>query len=189
MARELVDRIYEALGSPEEPRPTPISQDTLKRWIASDDIDALGAIHAALHKPSYARRVTPPLNFDEYASFALHYLARCLKENPDSEWASTRYEAGWELASWFSELWDDASKPRTILTEIKALLADLYRSGDDALRRAIVNATLEHLFERREIATFFEDWERDPLLASAYRDARLWSEKGGTSDLHPKRRT
>lgn len=175
--------IYELVGPPEEPRSTPIARELVKEWMASGDLDALGAVHAILQTPQYSKRIAPPIDEDERRCFVMHYLERCLKENPDTDWASTRYEAGWELASWFSDLWNDPVA-RAFCAEIKSKLAALYRSGDDALRRCLVDAALEHLFERREIAAFFADWKSDPVLASAYREALLWSEKGGTSDLH-----
>jgi hypothetical protein len=188
MAKRLAQEIYEVVGSPEEARSTPISRDMVKTWMASNDLDALGAVHAMLHTPQYLQRISPPIEADEGRCFVMHYFERCLRENPDSEWASTRYEAGWELASWFSGLWDDPTA-RQFCGEIKDKLAQLYRAGDKDLQRALVDAALEHMFERRDIAAFFEDWKNDPVLAGGYREALLWSEKGGKSDLHPGKPT
>jgi len=183
MAKRLAEEIYDIVGPPEEARSTLIPRDMVKRWMSSNDVDALGVVHAVLHKPQYSERISPPIDADERRCFVMHYLERCLRENPDSDWASTRYEAGWELASWFSGLWNDAAA-RDFCEEVKDKLAQLYRAGDNALRRAIVDAALEHMFERRDIAKFFEDWNNDPVLTVAYREALQWSEKGGKSDLH-----
>jgi hypothetical protein len=182
MASQLAEQIYKIAGSPEEPRTDLISRDTVKRWMSSNDLDALGAVHALLHKPQYLERISPPIDADERRCFVMHYLERCLKENPDSEWASTRYEAGWELASWFGGLWNDPSA-REFCGEVKDKLAALYRDGDDELRRALVDAALEHMFEQCDIARFFEDWKDNAVLGTAYREALEWSEKGGKSGL------
>lgn len=55
--------------------------------------------------------------------------------------------------------------------------------SDPDLRTCLVNATLEHLFEDRDIAKYFKDWKNDPILAQAYADGMLWVEKGGVSPL------
>jgi len=184
MTKRLAQQIFETVGSPEEPRAELIPREMVKRWMSSDDLEALGAVHALLHKPQYSERISPPIDVDERQCFVLHYLERCLRENPDSDWTSTRYEAGWELASWFSGLWNDPSA-REFCGVVKTRLAQLYHAGDEELRRALVDATLEHLFERRDIARFFEDWKKDPVLATGYAEALQWAEKGGKSDLHP----
>jgi hypothetical protein len=54
-------------------------------------------------------------------------------------------------------------------------LAELYKRGDAEIRDAVVNAVLEHLFENSELADFYKDWQDDPVLTLAYRDALLWT--------------
>jgi hypothetical protein len=61
--------------------------------------------------------------------------------------------------------------------------ANPYVSGDDKLRQCLVVATLEHLFENREIAKFFSDWKNQEILADAYERAIKWSRRGGRTPL------
>jgi hypothetical protein len=125
-------------------------------------------------KPRYSQRIQPALTFQEYKEFLVRYFDCCLRLNPDGEWAHTRYEAGWDLASWFGALWQNQDIPRQSLQEVKNWLASVYRQGDTELKRCIVDATLEHLFESREIARFFSDWKKSPDLATAYAEATEW---------------
>jgi hypothetical protein len=152
-------------------------------WMSARDIEALGAICTVIMKKQYAERIVPPLTLGEYQGFLMRYFERCFRENPDGEWTSSRYEAGWQLVSWFVGLWKDSSVPRKTFVGMKRWLANMYETGDADLRRCIVDATLEHLFEKRDIARFFADWEKDPVLAQAYREALLWVNGGGKIPL------
>ena len=183
MSESLADEIFATFGSDEDQKSNRITQDTVKEWMSSIDIDTLGALHAALQNTNNQKRIYPSLDFDNYQKFVLSYLGRCISENPDSEWASTRYEAGWEAVSWFLNLWRNTSAPHSALSRTKEWLESLYRSGDVTVRECIVNATLEHLFEKPEIAQYFIDWKNDSVLSAGYHQALDWSKKGGKSDL------
>src|SRR5260221_6426555 len=76
----------------------PISLDQLRVWMTAPDVESRGAVHAMLAQEQVRSCITPPLPWDDYFKFVKDYLFRCLRENPGSDWASTRYEAGWELA-------------------------------------------------------------------------------------------
>jgi hypothetical protein len=158
-----------------------LAGEEIRRAALSDDIETLGALCHLLDKAAFRERIEPPLSFDEHQALFLRFYERCLLEDPKGEWSGSRYEAGWSLAGWFRTLWNDAAVPRAKLFEIKRLLGRLYKEGDRDVRTCIVNATLEHLFEERRIASYFKDWTKDPLLAQAYSDASLWSRKGGAS--------
>lgn len=151
--------------------------------MRSNDIEALGALYTYLTHADYAYRVQPPLSFSEYREFALQYLERCFREDPRGDWSHTRYAAAWDLASWFGRLWEAREKNKKELAEIKEWLARTYKGVDEVVKRCIVDGTLEHLFEDRKIAKYFSDWQQDPSLAIAYREAMDWSEKGGSSGL------
>jgi hypothetical protein len=60
------------------------------------------------------------------------------------------------------------------LKELKAWLGRLYLEGDGSIRTCIITATLEHLFEQKDIREFFSDWKKDPVLAIAHKEACLW---------------
>jgi DNA-binding transcriptional MerR regulator len=69
------------------------------------------------------------------------------------------------------------------LDDLKAWLGRLYKEGDPDLRICIVQATLEHLFEKKQIRKFFDDWKNDEVLAVAHEEASEWYKGGGTSPL------
>jgi hypothetical protein len=179
----MLDEILEALGPDDARRTDPIARDTVRRWMSSDDLETLGALRHLLDIKEFRERIRPPLSSDEHQTLVLRYSERCILEDPRGEWADSRYEAGWALVGWFRGLWSDKTVPRQKPLGIKQMLARLYTTGDAAVRTCLVTATLEHLFEDRPIAKYFEDWKKDPILATAYADGMLWSEKGGKSPL------
>jgi hypothetical protein len=158
-----------------------ISLQQIREWIASDDIELLGYVNDLFIDRRF--RIEPPISLNEYKDFRKHYCERCFRENPDGDWSDSRYTAGYDLCSWFVHLWDDETSPRTVLHELKDWIANLYKDSDEALRTCIVQATLEHLFERKAIKEFFNDWQRDPILNQAYEEACLWSDGGGKTPL------
>ena len=164
----------------EDPRSL-LDRDQVLRWSASEDIDTLGALTSLLFHPDESRRITPSLTLADYVQIELPYLARCFKEDPQSEWADSRWQAGGLLANWIREIWRDESL-RTFVDLIRDWLAELYKSADDPeLRTCLVQATLEHVFEIPELAERFDSWRDDPVLRSAYDEAKLW--KKGLDEL------
>jgi hypothetical protein len=168
----------------EEPPTTPIPKERVLRWMGSRDIETLGAAYAFLSDKAERRnRIVPPLQFDEEFEFVKAYYERCFLENPDRDWCSNRYEAGWDLVNWFAALWNDPEVPRSTFDDLKSWMARLYRGGDATLRRCLVDATLEHLFEQSKFRQFFADWKGDPILGVAYAEALEWVKGGGKTPL------
>jgi hypothetical protein len=83
----------------------------------------------------------------------------------------------------FASVWRDSSVPRSLLDELKMWLGRLYKEGATDIRTCIVQATLEHLFEQKQIREFFSDWQDDEVLAVAYQEASEWYKGGGHSPL------
>lgn len=156
-----------------------IRKDHVKRWMASEEIECLGALFCLLMDRACYERIDPPLQFADYQGFVQTYLERCLREDPEGEWADSRYEAGWTLAKWFRGLWLDPAVPRSALRELKDWLARLYKEGGQEVRTCLVTASLEHLFEANEIGQFFSDWNQDSDLKKAFVDAMEWQRKSG----------
>jgi hypothetical protein len=181
-------RLIETVEATGKPGDDSISRDVVMSWIKGGDLEAWGAVHALLARPEVRDAISPRLDFKEYFRFTSDYLFRCLEDNVRGEWASSRYEAGWELCRWFGQLWRDANVDRALLTGLKERLASLYSQGDSDLRHALVTAVLEHLFEDREVAGFFHDWSYSEPHATAYRESREWVDKGGRSPLRAPRR-
>ncbi|MGA9390244.1 MAG: hypothetical protein WBV69_07330 [Candidatus Sulfotelmatobacter sp.] len=159
-----------------------ISIARVREWIRSDDTDTLGATYGFLSNAGHVRRVSPPLEFDEVFDFMLRYYAFCLRTDPKSRWANSRYSAGWDLTGWFVQMWDE-KRDAKYFGLIKSMLGKLYVEGNVELRKCIDNAVIEHLFERPPIRKFFEDWARDPELRASYDHGKLWVESGGKSPL------
>ena len=162
---------------------TPISKERVKTWMQNQDIQVLGAAcHLILDKRYYSR-IEPQLTLEDYNGFLMHYYERCFHEDPQGEWSDTRYEAGWALVNWFVHLWNDNSVPRKVLSKIKDWLAKIYKEGNEEIRTCIITATLEHLFEHKDIAKYFSGWKKDSTLKPAYDEAtgyakHLRTEKG-----------
>lgn len=142
-------------------------------------MEAQGALFNLLMNQSHYVRIDPPLTFDDYHPFVMKYYERCLRENPDGDWADTRYTAGWSMVNWFKGLWFDPNVPRSALVELKNWMARLYREGDHDLRTCLVTATFEHLFEDRDIARYFADWMNDDELKIALDEAMEWQRPEG----------
>ena len=153
----------------------------LQKWMASSDIEILGFVHAMLHDGRF--RTEPPLQQTVYVKFIQHYFERCLRENPEGEWADSRCSAGGDLVNVFASLWRDPSVPRPILTDLKTWLGKLYKEGSQEIRTCIVQSTLEHLFEQRDIRKFFSDWQKDEVLNLAHGAASEWYKGGGRTQL------
>jgi hypothetical protein len=83
----------------------------------------------------------------------------------------------------FASLWRDSAVPREILKELKDWLGRLYAEGDETLRTCIVTATLEHLFEQKDIREFFSDWKQHPVLTMAHKQGSEWYLGGGKTPL------
>jgi hypothetical protein len=143
-----------------------IDASEIRLWLSAADIETLGAAYCFIMTPCFCRGIDPPLTLSDYKGFLLRYYERCFLEDPQSEWASSRYSAGWDLANWIHNLWEQGQKD--VLSEVKVWLAEVYREGNSSLRECIINATLEHVFSSRAIAKFFLDWSRDPVLQAAY---------------------
>jgi hypothetical protein len=175
--REVV-AISEGLQAGETPV---VSRERVLGWMKSDDIEALGALYHLLMGGQRKPEVDPPLQFEDFHRFLLGYYERCMVENPKSRWADSRYTAGWDLVNWLSSVWAEGRKE--VFAEWKAWLERVYRAGDSEVRECLVNATLEHLFERRKLAKAFDDWKNDPLLGEALSSAMEWSANDGRSPL------
>jgi len=173
--RATIKAICYAFGGDNPKRACEISKEQVLKWMRSGDIQVRGCICAMICEYERAEHITPPLNFEDYYGFVVPYLEQCIEENPNIEWVSSRYIAGHELVRWIVTFWNDESVPRTKLVEIKQRLAALYKRGEVGVRDAVLNAVLEHLFENGQLADFFKDWQADPDLALAYRDALLWT--------------
>ncbi len=180
--QEIIDKLWIAPKHAEwTPKTDVVSLSDVHEWAKSSDIEILGFTHGLIHNGRF--RIEPALSLTEYKEFVKHYFERCLREDPQGEWSDSRYSAGGDLVNIFASLWRDSCAPRETLKELKVWLGDLYKEGDEKIRTCIVTATLEHLFEQKDIRLFFSDWKDDEVLAVAHREASEWYQGGGSTPL------
>jgi hypothetical protein len=176
-AQETIAEMRSAFGRGDPSNAREVSKSKVLEWMRSADLQVRGALYTLISDAGRAKHIRPSLQFEDYYGFVLPYLEQCIEQNPDGEWTDSRYLAGHALVAWIFDFWNNEAVPRAKLAEIKHRLADLYKRGDAGVRDAVVNAVLEHLFENRQLATYFGDWKKDPVLERAYKDALSWTEK------------
>src|SRR5437867_1124656 len=153
-----------------------ILQSQILVWMKSDDIKVLGALYNLTNVAW--ERIKPELEMKRICDFILHYLKRCIIENPESqEYLFNRYEAGGAMANWIKYLWSKRPKTNAILDEISKALKKIYLQGDKSVQDCIVNTVLEHVFEEKAIADVFNDWQQNKDLKAAYEAALEWGDQ------------
>lgn len=165
-----------------------VNASVVRSWLKSDDPEVLGAIYDFMTRPNGAARISPPLDFAEYQNLMFRYGDICLRRDEAGEWADSRYSYGTRLVGWILKLWKGDDRERQFVQRWKEWLSQKYRDGDSTVRRCIVDAVLEHLFEHAELRSYFSDWKHDSLLAIAFEEADEWSRFGGHSPLGPKQK-
>lgn len=183
MSDDVVTREIEELIHLAKVGPVRVSRDKLHSWMRSSDLEVVGAAYVLLTEAGPKLRVEPELESGEVVLFCRRYLERCMKEGGEGPWSLTRHGAGWELAHWIAQLADNPATPRDAILELRDWIASLYRNGSREDRDVLVNAVLEHLFERAELRRLFESWKTDPILSRAYDDAVLWVRNCGDSPI------
>jgi hypothetical protein len=172
-----IERIRSAFGGEDPTNAQPVPKADVLEWMKSTDLEVRGALYSKIANAEGAKHVVPALEFEDYYNFVVPYLEQCIEQDPDGEWADSRYLAGHQLVAWIVSFWNNETVPRDRLREIKHRLAELYIRGDKGVRDAVVNAVLEHLFEHRQLASYFKDWKKDKVLGEAYQAACAWTEK------------
>jgi hypothetical protein len=165
MLREIVAE----LESPAGAMGSVISEKKVRQWMATTDLEAMGALYALLSEPAQVARIRPPIDKLDVSAFLRHYFERCITENPESEWADSRYSAGWDIAGLLKHWTKAKDLDSNELAEWARWLGELYKKGDDAIQLSIETATLEHVLDEPEVAELFADWLSDPTLAEGYR--------------------
>ena len=154
----------------------PIRKSDVLKWMKEDDIEILGALQDIITEESKVKLIDPPLERAEIDQFFGRYFERCIRENPQGEWALSRYMAAHELNRWFLDLWEERPKSDSFLKGWKKWFEKLYRGADETIKRAVVDGSLEHLFEEKGVSEFFADWKKDAELSTAFDEAKLWSD-------------
>lgn len=175
--KETIDAIRSAFAGGDRASAREVPRSRVREWMRSPDLEVRGALYSMISNSERASYVKPALEFDDFYCFVLDYLEQCIEQDPDGEWADSRYLAGHQLVAWTMDFWNNKAVPREKLAEIKRRLGDLYCRGDEGVRDGVLNGVLEHLFENRQLANYFKEWASDPVLGGAYSDAQLWVKK------------
>jgi hypothetical protein len=180
-ARHRLDEVNQRLLSTE-----PISADYIRSLISDPrlGVDIQSELFSFVMNPENVARIRPRLTFEDYQLTALTYLKRCIIDDPPEAIAHSRWIACYEFVNYFKWIWQDSSTRDAGAQVAKQWVRELYMQGDAAQRLAIIQGTLEHLFENPSIREFFSDWMVDkPEIRAAYEQASEWSENGGHSPL------
>jgi hypothetical protein len=170
---KVINRIQETIEASEN-----VPASDVRVWLRHPSLDVLSVATDMILE--HSRKIVPPLELQEICAAALNYYRRCLQEDRESEFVPPLHIAGYELVRWFKSLWGDANVPREYLSDLKTMIADLYRSSDQKKANRLVNAVIEHLFETPEIAEYFADWKSDPVLRKGFDRAIEWVKKSPT---------
>jgi len=165
----LLEEIVAELEQPAGAMGPVLSQSKVREWMATTDLDAMGALYALLSEPGQVTRIKPPIDKYEVSPFLRRYFERCIVEDPQSEWADSRYSAGWDIARWLKHWVESRDLDSSELAEWTRWLGELYKRGDNAIQLSIETATLEHVLDDPAIAKLFAAWLNDPALAEGYR--------------------
>ncbi len=173
---KVINRIQEAIQGSQK-----VPAYEVKNWLRHSSLDVLSVATNLILE--HSRQIEPPLTMQEICDAVRDYYRRCLQEDRESEFVPSLHVAGYELARWFRNLWDDPEVPREYLADLKTMLAELYKSADQAKADRLVNAVIEHLFETPGVPEFFADWKSDAALSRGFARAMEWVDGGGTSPL------
>lgn len=172
-----LSEIVSSFGTSDHPNTAPIEREKVRKWIKeAKEIEVQGALCSYLLGRDYTSRIVPPLEFSDFHPFVSSYFLRCISENPQGQWADTRYGAGMALANWFKALNGDPSVPRRALSDIKQSIQDLWDRADKAVRDGILNGAVEHIFEDDGARQLFDDWRQHPKYADLYKAACEWQD-------------
>lgn len=135
-------------------------------WMQTTSIDEMGATYDFVTRKDAVSRVVPPLGSTEVVAFLRRYFERCMLENPESDWADSRYSAGWDLAHLLMD-WAYFDRSGEDPREWAHWLAAVYKAGGPDVRLAIETATLEHVLITPEMIEVFSEWRGEPELNAA----------------------
>ena len=149
----------------------------VRDWMSEDDDEVLSALYVALKK--HSNRIVPrpqPMLIVE----VLLRIMRVSDVRPGPRDLSlSPYDAARclldEALAWDAQRIGNHSGA-DVLSSLRDRLASEYQSGDERLRRRIVDGFLEHAFETPSLRSLFANWQRSPTLAQAYSEAAQWAD-------------
>lgn len=165
--RQMLKEIARQLEASNSANASPIPRANVERWMKSSSINEMGATYALLMEPGAVKRIEPSIPSASVVTFLRRYFERCLKEDPKSDWANSRYSAGWDLARLLLLQARTKTKSRQELAGWISWVANLYKGSDEPVRQAIETSILEHVLAEPFFVKHFGEWRNDPKLRSA----------------------
>ncbi len=154
----------------------PIPRTKIYQWMQCKDIDIMGITADFVTWASYIERIDEEIEQKDLEAFLFKYYERCLIEDPDSDWAETRYGVGWVINAWFRAVPQDVDPATSsFIAHLKDWLTEVYLKSGKDIRQAIVGGALEHILEQKRWWDFFQDWKDNPSLLPAYERAMEWA--------------
>jgi hypothetical protein len=143
----------------------------VKEWLTTQDPDALSVVYEAISKKWH--QVSGGLSPEIYFELVSLLFRVALREAPRSDYGLSKYDAATIYSAFLVQC---ANDPNTLqlLRAAAADLEQLYRTGDEAQKRCVVDGVLEHVFSNPVIRSTFSVWGQDPDLRVAYQEAIEW---------------
>ena len=112
---------------------------------------------------------------DETCEFLLdYYLASIASTSGSGSQGHSRFEAAQEMRSWLEKLWEQRPETEAMIQRVVQRVTEVFLEGDPAIRNCIETGFLEHVFEREELVTLFEEWKSHPELATTHEHCVEW---------------
>jgi hypothetical protein len=145
-----------------------ISSADVSAWMRSEDLQVLAATDVLVDQAHHS--ISPHLTLDDVDEFRRAFYRRCLREDPQGDWAPSREAAAWELANWLGYLARESAGV-ALLTTWRDWLAEEYTVGDAAIRECLITGTLGRVFRQPALRYLFEVWKGEDVLSEAYTKA------------------
>ena len=149
----------------------PLPRALIKSCMTSYDIHLLGAVNSVLGMPQHVGRISPKLDIRSILIFKMHYCERCITEDPKSEWADSRYSAGWDFATWILSQYHKSTILNADIMSVEQWLKGVFLKNSSQVRICLTRTILAEILRERKIRLLFEDWEKHPDLQAAIHSA------------------
>ncbi|MCI0415298.1 hypothetical protein L0222_21200 [bacterium] len=153
-----------------------IAKSKFLEWQVSENESVIGAlVEAALNAID---RIQPPLSLAEKTDLFLKATKLTLGPGPhtDDDYTYGKYDVGRLLAYWIRQCYEQIGKDdnaERCISKLKEFLRKQYQLKE--LQRWVVDGVLEHAFELKGVETVFDDWNKDPFLSTAVKEAAEWA--------------
>jgi len=152
-----------------------INKGSIDCFKRVEEIEVQGALMVLLSEPVYFNRIMPGLTFDDYYPFNFLYFEKCMRGSHRGNWGHSPYEAAYDLTDFIKATWNDdklVEKVRIFFhKDIKKRFEKMCKNADRDLKFVLINDVFEHLFENKEIRSYFRDWKNNVLYENYFKCA------------------